>query len=425
MPAWAFCPRHRCLCALAAHPRARDEWSDYLRVFGATMASQFNLAAALGGWSARHRIAAIGGWLLLVIATVLIGGMAGQVAMTQAEYGAGESGQATRLLADAGVAQSAQEMVLVHGAATASLAPAVHAVVSGIEATGRVQDVRAPVTAANGRDVLIQFAMKGDRNKAPDRVQPVLDAVAAVRAAHPGVRIDQFGDASANKWFNDTIMKDIKRAEWTVVPLALGILLVVFGALLAALLPVVLALTAFLAANGLLALVSHALHVDQSASSVMLLMGLAVGVDYCLFYLRREREERAAGRDKETALRIAAATSGRSVLVSGMTVLVAMAGMFLAGMQLFDGFAVATISVVLIAIVGSVTVLPALLSLLGDKVSSGGCPSCAGPAVRPRAAGSGRWCSTGCWPGRAFRPRSPPGSCSRSRRRSSACTPRC
>ena len=107
------------------------------------MASQFNLAAALGGWSARHRIAAIGGWLLLVIATVLIGSMAGQVAMTQAEYGAGESGQATKLLADAGVAQSAQEMVLVHGSTTASLAPAVHAVVSGIEATGRVQDVLA------------------------------------------------------------------------------------------------------------------------------------------------------------------------------------------------------------------------------------------------------------------------------------------
>jgi putative drug exporter of the RND superfamily len=158
------------------------------------------------------------------------------------------------------------------------------------------------------------------------------------------------------------------------VPLALGILLAVFGALVAALLPVVLALTAFLAANGLLALVSHAMHVDNSASSVMLLMGLAVGVDYCLFYLRREREERAAGRDLDAALRIAAATSGRSVLVSGLTVMVAMAGMFLSGMQLFAGFATATILVVLIAMAGSVTVLPALLSLLGDRVEWGRVP---------------------------------------------------
>ncbi len=339
-----------------------------------TMGNQVNLAARLGGWSARHRLVAIGGWLLLVIVAMLIGSMAGQIHMTQAEYGTGESGRAAWLLADNGITQPAAELVLVHSDTPASLAPAARAVVSGIEATGRVQDVRPPVTAASGRDVLIQFAMKGDPETAADRVQPVLDAVSAVRAAHPGVRVDEFGDASANKWFNDTIMKDFQRAEWTVVPLAFGILLVVFGALVAALLPVVLALTAFLAANGLLALISHALHMDSSASSVMLLMGMAVGVDYCLFYLRREREERAAGRDRQAALRAAAATSGRSVLVSGMTVIVAMAGMFLAGMQIFDGFAIATIMVVFIAVVGSVTVLPALLSLLGDKVEFGRVP---------------------------------------------------
>ena len=176
---------------------------------------------------------------------------------------------------------------------------------------------------------------------------------------------------------NNTIMQDFKRAEWTAVPLALGILLVVFGALLAALLPVVLALTAFLAANGLLALISHAMHVDNSASSVMLLMGLAVGVDYCLFYLRREREERAAGRDRDAALRVAAATSGRSVLISGLTVMVAMAGMFLSGMQLFAGFAIATISVVLVVGDGGAA---ALMSLLGDRWGSG--PGAApGPGV--------------------------------------------
>ena len=188
-------------------------------------------------------------------------------------------------------------------------------------------------------------------------MQTVLDVVTRAQAAYPGVTIEQFGAASSNRWFNDTIMKDFKRAEWTAVPLALGILLVVFGALVAATLPVVLALTAFFAANGLLALISHAMHVDTSASSVTLLMGLAVGVDYCLFYLRREREERAAGRDRRSALQIAAATSGPSVLISGLTVMVAMAGMFLSGMQLFAGFAVATISVVFIAMVGSVTVL--------------------------------------------------------------------
>jgi putative drug exporter of the RND superfamily len=348
------------------------------------MAHRSNLAASLGGWSARHRMVAIGSWLLLVVVAMLIGSAAGQVTMTQAEYGAGESGQASWLLANAGIKEPAQELVLVHSASetysatatasTSGLQSAVRAVIADVQATGRVQNFRAPAVSPDRHDVLVQFGMKGDPDTSPNRVQPVLDAVARARAAHPDVRIDQFGEASGNKWFNDTIAKDLSRAEWTVVPLAFGILLVVFGALVAALLPVVLALTAFLAANGLLALISHAMHVDSSASSVMLLMGMAVGVDYCLFYLRREREERARGQDPQAALRIAAATSGRSVLVSGLTVIVAMAGMFLAGMQLFAGFAVATILVVMIAVAGSVTVLPALMSLLGDKVEFGRIP---------------------------------------------------
>jgi RND superfamily putative drug exporter len=338
-----------------------------------------NLAATLGGWSARHRLAAVGAWLALVIVTVLIGSAVGQATMTQAEYGVGESGQATWTLVNAGIKQPADELVMVSTATaspanTAAMNSAAGAVLAAVRATGQVDNIRMPVTSASGRQVLVQFSMKGNPDTAADRVQPVQDAVTRVQATHRNVTIEQVGQASANKWFNDTIFRDFRQAEWTVVPLALGILLIVFGALLAALLPVALALTAFLAANGILALISHAVHMDTSASSVMMLMGMAVGVDYCLFYLRRDREERAKGAGRDAALRTAAATSGRSVLISGLTVMVAMAGMFLAGVQIFDGFAIATISVVLIAVVGSVTVLPALLSLLGDKVMLGRIP---------------------------------------------------
>ena len=337
-----------------------------------------NLAATLGGWSARHRWTAVGAWLALVVVAVLLGSAAGQVTMTQAEYGVGESGRATWTLVNAGIKDPASELVMISGSGASpnktALQSAASAVQAAVQATGQVSGAQAPVTSASGRQVLLQFAMKGDPDTAYNRVQPVEDAVTRVQAAHRDVTIEEVGQASANKWFNDTIFRDFKQAEWTVVPLALGILLVVFGALVAALLPVLLALTAFLAANGILALVSHTVHVDSSASSVMMLMGMAVGVDYCLFYLRRDREERARGAGNEAALRTAAATSGRSVLVSGLTVMVAMAGMFLAGVQIFDGFAIATISVVLIAVVGSVTVLPALLSLLGDKVEWGRIP---------------------------------------------------
>ena len=107
---------------------------------------------------------------------------------------------------------------------------------------------------------------------------------------------------------------------------------------------------------------------DTDIGVIVLLIGLAVGVDYSLFYLKREREERAAGRSERAALEAAAATSGRSVLVSGLTVMVAMAGMLFTGDKTFMGFGIATMIVVAIAVLGSLTVLPATLAALGDKV---------------------------------------------------------
>jgi RND superfamily putative drug exporter len=355
-----------------------------------------NVAASLGGWSMRHRKTAVFGWLAFVVLAGL-GAQLGQQQMTVDEYAAGESARAVRILDEAGISPGAREMVMVHSDTLVADAPdfqaTVRELVSGVSATGRVTEMREPygagLVSADRHSALVEFSMKGDASTSWKQVQPVLDAVAAVRTAHPAMRVEQFGEASANKWFNDTVLRDFHRAEWTAVPLALGILLVAFGALLAAVLPVGLAMTAFFAANGLLAVISHRMHVDSSTSSVMLLIGLAVGVDYCLFYIRREREERAAGRPPADALRIAAATSGRSVLVSGATVVMAMSGMFLSGMLLFDGFALATIIVVLIAMLGSVTVLPATLSLLGDRVDFGRIPGL-GRLRRPQG-GSRVW----------------------------------
>ncbi|MFD8437675.1 MMPL family transporter [Streptomyces microflavus] len=325
-------------------------------------------------WSTHHRKTAVLGWLLFVVLAAGIGGATGMVEMSDAENGAGDSARAEQILQDTGLAKPAGELVMVSATAPGDWKEAAGALADAVRDTGEVRDLAAPVPSEDGRDALITFAMRGDARTAPDRVQPVLDAVAAVAKDHRDVEIHQFGEASAGKWLGDLLADDFRRAEFTAVPLALGILLVAFGAAVAALLPVGLALTACLAAFGLLSLASHQLHLFQTTYSVMFLMGFAVGVDYCLFYLRRERDERAAGRDAETALRIAAATSGRAVLVSGLTVMVAMGGMFLSGLLLFKGFALATIIVVLIAMLGSVTVLPALLSLLGDRVDAGRVP---------------------------------------------------
>ncbi|MFI0374297.1 MMPL family transporter [Actinomadura sp. 1N219] len=331
-----------------------------------------NFAATLGGWSARHRLTAIFGWLLFVVLASVLGGATGQITMEDHEQGVGQSARAEQIVTEAGIEDPDQETVLLSGGAHAAGSPemrrAVAAVRANVQATGKVTELRPDAVSKDGRHVIVQFTVKEAADGAPDPLPAIKDAVAKAERDNPSVEMGQFGGATADAWFDEALGSDFKRAEMTALPLALGILLVAFGALVAAVLPVMLAFTAFLAAGGLLAVTSHALHVDETTNSVMLLMGLAVGVDYCLFYLQREREERRKGRDRETALAIAAATSGRSILVSGLTVMVAMSGMFVSGLLLFKGFAVATILVVLIAMLGSVTVLPALLSLLGDKV---------------------------------------------------------
>ncbi|NUK54645.1 MMPL family transporter [Streptomyces lunaelactis] len=333
-----------------------------------------NLAARMGVWSAHHRRTAIIGWLLFVVLATAAGGASGMVEMSASEQGTGDSARAQKILDDAGLDQPAGELVLVSSGTAGGWKAAAAELSEAIGKTGEAQKIEPPLASQNGREALIRFQIKGDSKTAADRVQPVLDAVRDTGKAQQGVEIHQFGQASSEKWLGDLLSEDFQRAEFTAVPLALGILLVAFGAVVAALLPVGLALTACMAAFGLLSLASHQLHLFQTTYSVMFLMGLAVGVDYCLFYLRRERDERAAGHDAETALRIAAATSGRAVLVSGVTVMLAMAGMFLSGLMLFKGFALATIIVVFIAMLGSVTVLPALLAWLGDRIDAGRIP---------------------------------------------------
>nr|WP_308020279.1 MMPL family transporter [Streptomyces sp. LS1784] len=360
------------------------------------MKSRLGLAAAMGAWSARHRKTAVFGWLLFVVLAAALGTVHGSTKVTDAESIPGQVSRAARILDEAGLKSPANETVLVQSSTRSADEPefraAVGQVIAAVNGTGRAAEVRSPydtkAVSADGHSALVMLTLKGDSTEAVEHVQSVLDAVAGVQKQNPDLTVVQLGDASSGKWMQDQFTNDFARAEWTAVPLALGILLVAFGALVAAVLPVVLALTAFVAAAGLVALSSGFLHTSNDASSVMLLVGLAVGVDYCLFYLRREREERAAGRDAATALAVAAATSGRAVLVSGVTVVVAMAGMFLTGIATFRSMAYATIVVVITAVLGSLTVLPALLSMLGDRVEKGRVPFLA-KLRRPDAAQTG------------------------------------
>ncbi|MBQ0882391.1 MMPL family transporter [Streptomyces rochei] len=342
------------------------------------------LAARAGGWSARHRWAAVGIWVLFVVLAMGLGSAAGRVDVKDSDQLGGETHTAAKIIEDAGIEEPAGETVLIQAkdgttrATDAEFRAAVTAVMAAVEKTGEVTGVASPydtkTISEDGRSALVQFDMRGESDTAGERVEPVLEAVEGVQEEHETLRIEEIGGASMMKTFDDAFGDDFKKAEYSAVPVALGILLVAFGALVAALVPVALAITAIIATMGLMALVSHFQPMSETANSVMLLVGLAVGVDYCLFYLRREREERAAGRDARTALSIAAATSGRAIVVSGVTVCVAMAGMLFTGIAEFEAMGLASLMVVAVAMVGSVTVLPALLSLLGERVEKGRVP---------------------------------------------------
>jgi RND superfamily putative drug exporter len=331
----------------------------------------------MGRWSARHRKIAIFGWLAFVFASFAIGMFVIGPKQANDASGPGESGRASSIL-DEGFKQPAGESVLIQSDALRTSDPAFNAAIRGVldvlAAQAEVTNVRSPLEtknegqiSADGRSALIEFQIRGDADLAVDKIDPILAAVAGVQSEHPQFFIGEFGDASVDKELEGSFMSDLKKAGLYSVPVTLIILLVVFGALVAAGIPLLLALTAVLATMGLWALPSQIWPSDESLYAMVLLIGLAVGVDYTMFYLKREREERAAGRSEEAALEAAAATSGRSVLVSGATVIIAMGGMLFAG-ESFAPFGVATMIVVAVAVLGSLTVLPAILSKLGDNV---------------------------------------------------------
>jgi RND superfamily putative drug exporter len=347
-----------------------------------------NIAARAGRWSAQHRKTAILGWLAFVLVAFAIGNAVGtnQLGNSQTSR-TGDSGRADAVLRTT-FKRNYSEQVLVQartGAAAVDVRRGVGDVVGRIRATGDATNIRSPFARGNsgqlskdGRSALVTFEVKdtaGDSQyKQVDKVDPLLAATAAAGRANPSLRIEQFGDASVQKSLEKSIKDDFKKAQSLSLPITLVILVLAFGALAAAGIPVLLALTAVMATIGLVAIPSQIAPVDSAISEVILLIGMAVGVDYALFYLRREREERAAGKDAEAALEAAAATSGRSVLVSGLTVMTAMAGMYFTGDQTFESFATGSIIVVAVAVLGSLTVLPAILSQLGDTVMKGRVP---------------------------------------------------
>jgi uncharacterized membrane protein YdfJ with MMPL/SSD domain len=340
-----------------------------------------NLAARAAHWSAENRKKAIFGWLAFVVVAFALGNALGQNQIHGADQFSGESGRAEHTLENAGLRPNSEHVFIQSKSLTVRDRRFQAAIVDATARLNRTKDVvnvepppRGGAISPDGHSALVDFEITGDSLEGQTRLDPSKATVGAVAAAHPGLVVKQFGDVSTNKELQEVFASDLGKAEMLSFPLTLLVLVLAFGSLVAALVPLLMGMTTVIAAFGLVAFPSQLTPLDSNISSVILLIGLAVTVDYCLFYLRREREERAKGRSERSALEVAAATSGRAVLISGGTVIAAMAGMFLSGDKTFISFAVGTILVVAIAVLSSVTVLPAVLAWLGDRIEKGRIP---------------------------------------------------
>jgi RND superfamily putative drug exporter len=358
-------------------------------------------------WSTRHRKIAVGAWLAFMTAAFIAGQFTTGAGVQQ--YDPGQAGRGERVLTNLGVVTPPAESVLIEARtderhlaaaaasdvrnATAEVKRVTLQVQAALTALPQAADnVRAPfqpgapgLVAGHGTAALVTFNVAGPKANADTTVLADLAVVRKIQAAHPDLLVREAGEASTDRVASAVLGQDFRKSEWMSIPLTLILLVAVFGALIAAGIPVVLAGTAVVTAVSLLGVAGRWLPVGSGTSELVLVIGMAVGVDYSLFYLRREREERMNGHDEQVVVGIAAATSGRAILVSGLTVMISLAGLFLTGIDIFTGIGVGTIMVVGVAVLGSLFFLPALLSWLGPWADRGQLPYLGRRLTHPRS----------------------------------------
>src|SRR5262245_37785179 len=254
---------------------------------GGVMQEKRNIAARAGRWSARHRKTAIFGWLAFVVIALVVGSSVGMKTLSQDETGVGDSARATAITKDA-FPEKAAESVLIQSKTLDASNPKFKAAVSDVSSrlskTAHVSELEKPQISKDRHSALVNFKLSGDLEQAENYVDKPLAVVAATQKDHPDLRVEEVGSASANKALTKAFADDFKKAETSSLPITLIILVIAFGALVAAGIPVLLALSGVGATIGLLGPISQISPVSESINSVILLIGLAVGVDYALFY---------------------------------------------------------------------------------------------------------------------------------------------
>ncbi|MFG2514613.1 MMPL family transporter [Streptomyces sp. NPDC048584] len=332
------------------------------------------LSVSMARWSARHPWWAIVGWLVFVALCLGGGSAVGTNSAKTADYRVGEAGRAEALAAEGDLERGAAEQVLLSARSgaldRAAAQAAAEDLTARMERLPEVAAVADPLLSDDRAILMVEVTLKGEERDAKDKVDALVEQTAAVQRSHPGLLLEETGSPSISKGVDRQRSDDLALSEAITFPVTLITLMVVFGSVTMAGVPLLLALSSIAGAIGLSMVVSHISPDAGVGTNVILMIGLAVGVDYTLFYLKREREERArsGGRLGSKALvELAAATSGRAVVVSGLAVVASTATLYLASDVIFSSLATGTIVVVLVSVASSLTALPALLVKLGKR----------------------------------------------------------
>ncbi len=331
--------------------------------------------------AARRPWLTVGAWVVaLLVAGFLIVNLLGDALTTEDDFsGTPESKQAELLIDERLPTQHAddtQELLIVRSGELTVDDPAFQERVDEVVATAQKHEIESLVNyydvgdeslVSPDRDTIIFPIVLADESD--ENVDALVSAIHEENGVN-GFETYLFGEFSVDADFREVAESDLQRGELFGVAIALVVLLLVFGAVVASLVPVILAVVSIAVALGLTTLVGQAFELSFFVVNMLVMMGLAVGIDYALFVVSRFREERAKGREKQDAIAISGATATRAVFFSGITVVLALLGMLLVPTTIFRSLATGAILVVLVAVAAALTLLPAVLSLLGDRVNS-------------------------------------------------------
>jgi uncharacterized membrane protein YdfJ with MMPL/SSD domain len=368
------------------------------------------LTVRVATWSARHRWPVVAAWFVFTFGLFAISmALGGTKTLTDmsSDVPRTESALATQVFAAGGVEAPHEDLYLVvRNADRDATDPAYRSAVGDmIGRLGAVTDEsgqpvlanlmdpyaappEAGLVSADGSSVRIVATIEGDADAVTAKAAALRPVLAGLATDYPGFEVHALNNTLLMEDLMKVVGDDLDGSLRFTLPATFLILLVAFGAAVAASVPLVLALSALLAGFGILGIYSQVVApVAMSTSQLVVLIGLAVGVDYSLFMITRFRSERRAGKPKLAAIETASGTAGRAVFFSGLAVAVSLGGLFLVRVDTLSAMAVAMIGVVLVAVIGSLTFLPATLSILGDRVNRGRIPFLG----RERADGTGIW----------------------------------